>query len=175
MLSTAGFPSFQPARAVTPPAAATAASSSHLRRQLGGSAECRWICVQITTFEREGWLLVKDFIPRGYIVALQAEIERVIDGQARKLFAEGKITDLHEDKDYLTRTAAIWDECPEIWSPVYSGNHAGKAMFELLSCDEMLDIMEQLVGPEIVAAGIYRLRPKLPDRPEGIVPWHQVS
>ena len=114
---------------------------------------------------------MKDFIPHKYILALQEEIASVIDETARSLFAEGKITDLHEDKDYLHRTAAIWDECPEIWRPVFSGNHAGKAMFELLSCDEILDIMEQLVGPEIIAAGIYRLRPKLPDRPEGIVPW----
>ena len=118
---------------------------------------------------------MKDFIPHKYIIALQHEIAAVIDEQARKLLAEGKITQLHEDKDYLHRTAAIWEECREIWNPVYSGNHAGKAMFELLSCDEMLDIMEQLVGPEIIAAGIYRLRPKLPGRLEGIVPWHQVS
>lgn len=117
---------------------------------------------------------MKDFIPHKYITALQQEIADAIDKQARKLLAEGKITQLHEDKDYLHRTDAIWEECPEIWSPVYSGNHAGKAMFELLSCDEMLDIMEQLVGPEIIAAGIYRLRPKLPRRLEGIVPWHQV-
>ena len=130
---------------------------------------------QIATFEREGWLLVKDFIPHKDILALQEEIAGAIDDQARKLQKEGKITELHEDKDYLHRTAAIWDESPEIWNPVFSGNHAGKAMFELLSCSEILDIMEQLVGPEIIAAGIYRLRPKLPGRPEGIVPWHQVS
>ena len=43
-------------------------------------------------------------------------------------------------------------------------------MFELLRCSELLDIMEPRVGPEIIAAGIYRVRPKLPVRPEGIVP-----
>ena len=37
---------------------------------------------------------------------------------ARKLLAEGKITQLHEEKDVLHRCAAIWDECPEIWTPV---------------------------------------------------------
>lgn len=56
---------------------------------------------------------------------------------------------------------------------MHSGNHAGRALYELLACPQLLDIMEQLVGPEIIAAGIYRLRPKLPGRPEGIVPWHQ--
>ena len=46
-------------------------------------------------------------------------------------------------------------------------------MFELLSCPALLDVMEQLCGSEVIAAGIYRLRPKLPKRPEGIVPFHQ--
>eukprot|EP01048_Picozoa_sp_COSAG05_P026659 COSAG05_NODE_7392_length_818_cov_1.403338_1_plen_40_part_10 len=40
-------------------------------------------------------------------------------------------------------------------------------MFELLSCPALLDVMEQLCGSEVIAAGIYRLRPKLPKRPEG--------
>ena len=50
--------------------------------------------------------------------ALTEEIAASIDEQARKLLAEGKITQLHEEKDVLHRCAAIWDECPEIWTPV---------------------------------------------------------
>ena len=38
---------------------------------------------------------------------------------------------------------------------------------------ELLDAMGQLVGPEIVASSIYRLRPKLPFWEQGIVPVHQ--
>jgi phytanoyl-CoA hydroxylase len=128
---------------------------------------------ELDTFDEEGWLLAKNVIPHHYIRALQGEIDAAVDEQANKLFEEGKITELHADKGYLQRTSAIWAECPEIWNVVYSGNHAGKAMYQLLTCPELLDIMEQLVGPEIIAAGIYRLRPKLPKRPEGIVPWHQ--
>ena len=128
---------------------------------------------ELDSFDEEGWFLAKDVIPHHYIHALQDEIDAVIDAQANKLLEEGKITELHADKGYLERTAAIWAECPEIWNVVYSGNHAGKALYALLTCPELLDIMEQLVGPEIIAAGIYRLRPKLPKRPEGIVPWHQ--
>ena len=33
--------------------------------------------------------------------------------------------------------------------------------------------MEQLVGPEIIASSIYRLRPKLPFWEQGVVPVHQ--
>ena len=35
--------------------------------------------------------------------------------------------------------------------------------------------MEGLVGPEIVASSVYRLRPKVPGWPHGVVPWHQDS
>ena len=109
---------------------------------------------ELDSFDEEGRFLAKDVIPHHYIHALQDEIDAVIDEQANKLLDEGKITELHADKGYLERTAAIWAECPEIWNVVYSGNHAGKALYALLTCPELLDIMEQLVGPEIIAAGI---------------------
>jgi hypothetical protein len=46
---------------------------------------------EIDRFDREGWLLAKDVIPHHYVHALQAEIDDVIDQQAKKLFEEGKI------------------------------------------------------------------------------------
>jgi hypothetical protein len=51
---------------------------------------------------------------------------------------------------------------------------AGKAWFELCTCDPLLSIMEQLMhSTEIFLSGVYRLRPKLPARDNGVVPWHQ--
>lgn len=123
--------------------------------------------------EAEGWVLAKDIIPPAYIHALQREIDAVIDAKAAQLAAEGKLTDTHPDAGFLTRAAQIYQQTPEILTPVQGGNHAGQAMYELLTCPDLLDAMEQLVGPEIVASSIYRLRPKLPFWEQGIVPVHQ--
>lgn len=130
---------------------------------------------QLEHFHREGYLVAQKVIPERYIVDLQEEIDSVIDAEAKKLYAEGEITQLHEELGFLHRATELSKESAKVINPVYSGNHSGRAMFNLLTCPEILDIMEQLVGPEIIASSIYRLRPKLPDRPEGIVPWHQDS
>jgi len=37
----------------------------------------------------------------------------------------------------------------------------------------LLDVVESLVGPEMIAASAYRLRPKIPGY--GVIPWHQDS
>ena len=130
---------------------------------------------QLEHYHREGYLVATDVIPERYIHDLQEEISSVIDEQARKLYAEGEITELHEELGFLHRAAELSKESRNVIGPVNGGSLTRCAMFNLLTCPEILDIMEQFVGPEIIASGIYRIRPKLPDKPEGIVPWHQDS
>ena len=130
---------------------------------------------QLDHYHREGYLIAKNVIPSRYIHDLQDEINNVIDEQARRLHAEGEITELHEELGFLQRATELNKQSPKTIHPVYSGNHSGRAMFQLLTCPEILDIMEQLVGPEIITSSIYRLRPKMPDCPAGVVPWHQDS
>ena len=40
---------------------------------------------------------------------------------------------------------------------------------------KLLDLAESLLGPEIIASSVYRLRPKVPGFAHGVVPWHQDS
>ena len=130
---------------------------------------------QLDQFHRDGFLVARNVVPLAVIRDLQEEIDDVIDQQARMLYEGGEVTELHEGLDYLHRAAELFRQSPRILDPVDSGTHSGMAIFRLITCPEILDVMQQLVGPEIVASSIYRLRPKLPGRPEGVVPWHQDS
>lgn len=130
---------------------------------------------QVAFFKREGYLVAKNVIPRTVIENLQREISAVVDESARKLFAEGKITDLCENLDFLRRLDAIQKQCPEIMGPVSGGTHAGPALFAMMTNPQFLDAVESLVGPEIIASAVYRIRPKLPFDPAHEVPWHQDS
>lgn len=130
---------------------------------------------QVAFFRREGYLVAKGVIPRRVIENLQVEITGVIDETARKLLSEGKITDLCEELDFLHRLTALNKQCPEIMGPVMGGSHAGPALFALMTCPEFLDAVESLVGPEIVASAVYRIRPKVPFDEAHDVPWHQDS
>ena len=131
--------------------------------------------VQIEQFHREGFLIARNVVPREVIHALQNEIEATIDRQAQMLRDRGEITEMHEDADFLHRATLLHAQSPSILDPLAHGTHAGPAIFNLLTCPAVLDIMEQLLGPEILVSSIYRLRPKLPGLEEGVIPWHQDS
>ena len=139
---------------------------------------------QIAFFHREGFLVAKDVIPRGVIEAVAAEIDSLVDASADALHADGKIADKHSELGYLHRAEALYAQCPEINGMVSGGvgfpkpserrPTAGKAFFNLLTCDAILTIMEQLFdSSEVFVSGVYRLRCKLPGRDNGVVPWHQ--
>ena len=62
--------------------------------------------------------------------------------------------------------------CSRLAAPSERRPTAGKAFFELIACDAILTIMEQLFrSSEVFVSGVYRLRPKLPGRENGVVPW----
>jgi hypothetical protein len=48
-------------------------------------------------------------------------------------------------------------------------------MFDLIRHPSLLAAIESLVGPEIIASSVYRVRPKIPGKVRGVVPWHQDS
>jgi hypothetical protein len=48
-------------------------------------------------------------------------------------------------------------------------------MFGVIRHPRLLACVESLVGPEIVGSSVYRVRPKIPGMPHGVVPWHQDS
>ena len=115
-------------------------------------------------------------------VPAQDEIDALVDESADELHAEGKIDELHRDLGYLHRTAALYEQCPEIHGKVAGGvgfpapterrPTAGKAFFELMTAPSMLAMMQQVMhSTEVFVSGVYRLRPKLPDKDNGVVPW----
>jgi hypothetical protein len=128
---------------------------------------------QLEQFHEQGFLVVRDCVPLERLDELRADIEAAVDLRARDLAARGESSDLCEDLDWLRRATALYRQCPRILRPVTDGALASPGVFHLLTCPEILDGMEQLVGPEVVASSVYRIRPKLPEWAQGEVPWHQ--
>jgi hypothetical protein len=129
---------------------------------------------QVASFENHGYVHVPDAIGKDLLQPVRGVIDGGVDALARSLKSEGKIQDLHEDKGFATRLALI-----------YSGNAMGARNWddvvfspefhELLVSDSLLDLIEPLLGPEIVFTGSYHLRPKLPGSSLTAFPWHQDS
>jgi ectoine hydroxylase-related dioxygenase (phytanoyl-CoA dioxygenase family) len=134
---------------------------------------------QIEQFKAEGYLVVRGGLEGGDLDPVIAEYEAHIDKRARELKAEGKISQLHENEPFERRLACICREHNALYRELDIMHLRGKASFEFLRNENLLDIVEGIVGPEITCSPIQHIRPKLPAglTPEGgdphVAPWHQ--
>ncbi len=133
-------------------------------------------------FFQVGYVVVPHIYTQEEMEPLRSELSEIIHSTAARLHAEGKISDTHAEEGFYTRLTRLMDDHPELtWDYLRAiegkggGGHTGEAMFDLLTHKGLLDIMAQLVGEEIVASSVYRIRPKVPGLERGAVPWHQDS
>lgn len=139
----------------------------------------RLTSTQVEQFETNGYLVVEGGLTDADLNPVITEYEAYIDRRASELKAEGKITDLHEGAPFDERLALICRECNEIYPELDIMHFRGRSCFEFLGNENLLDIVEGIVGPEITCNPIQHVRPKLPTglSPSGsdphVVPWHQ--
>jgi hypothetical protein len=130
---------------------------------------------QVAGFHREGYLVVQDLLTREDLQPVIDEICEAVDQHASALVEEGVLSRTYAEEGFETRLTRITAETERLYWAISSGKLAGRGVFSLLSNAKVLDVAESLVGPEIVASSVYRLRPKVPGFAHGVVPWHQDS
>ncbi len=130
---------------------------------------------QLQHFDTEGYLIVEDLFNDDDLQPVIDDVSGEIDRLANELVASGDLSQTYAEKDFMSRLTAINEETDVILKAVISGQLATSGIFGLLTNPKLLDAVESLVGPEIIAASAYRLRPKLPYLDSGVVPWHQDS
>jgi phytanoyl-CoA hydroxylase len=137
---------------------------------------------QIDQFSTDGYLVVEDALTDADLDPVIREYEEKIDRRARELHAAGKLSRLYEEESFERRLACICRETMELYPEMDIMHHRGKAAFEFLRNERLLDLVECFVGPEITCSPIQHIRAKLPSvlAPEiagkgdtHIVPWHQ--
>jgi hypothetical protein len=137
---------------------------------------------QVQFFRDEGYLIVPDLWDPNELTPLREEMHRFISGTIDELAREGKLTNRHDDADFEHQLARIHADSPDNGRAVIralegiaGGGYTGRQMYELLRHPKLLAAIGSLVGPEIVASSVYRVRPKVPGKTLGVVPWHQDS
>ncbi|MDP8923324.1 MAG: phytanoyl-CoA dioxygenase family protein [Chloroflexota bacterium] len=146
-------------------------------------------------FEEEGYLVVEDVLdPREDLQPVFDEYDRVLDGIAASLLAEGAIRSAYKGLPFVDRLVAICAESgrnfpqhfdislPQKGVKYDTPMHHGPAVFNVLTNPKLLDVVESLVGPEIYSNPVQHIRTKLPARAvakgkrNGLitaVDWHQ--
>jgi phytanoyl-CoA hydroxylase len=124
-------------------------------------------------FLNEGYLILERYLSEADLRPVIDDLNARVDQFARRLLAEGKIRALYEEEGFETRLASIGRESPEAFHAINGTRWDGTALFRLITHPRLLDLAEDVVGPEVFCHTATRFRPKLPDADSIAVPWHQ--
>jgi phytanoyl-CoA hydroxylase len=129
---------------------------------------------QISFFKEEGYLLLDKLLPPAACQPLVDEFNAAIDQKARAAQAKGHLPDLFEGAPFKHRLARICEAMgtgKQFAGEILGKRHKTAGLFHLLTHPSLLDVVESLIGPEILVHPQFNLRAKMPGEVE--VEWHQ--
>lgn len=154
-------------------------------------------------FETEGFVLVRGLLaPERDIKPVLDEYAGVLDRLAHDLYEAGEIESLYEDLDFNERMIACYRDSgrvlaqhfdcslPQAGTTASSPIWVGPEVFNALRNETLLNVVEDLIGPEIFSNPVQHIRIKPPERvlptdrmdpktgskggfDAGVTPWHQ--
>ena len=127
---------------------------------------------QISSFHEDGYLRLENVLGTDDLQPVIDEYSDIIDRRAQKLYAEGKVSSLHEDEPFTRRLLLLAKEVPEVAGNLDIMQERGEATFNFLKNPKILDVAESLCGSEIVCNPIQHIRAVLPHRATGGSPTH---
>jgi phytanoyl-CoA hydroxylase len=130
---------------------------------------------QLKHFHDEGYLVVDKLFTDADLQPVIDEITADMDHRAKEQVAAGALSRDYAEEPFETRLTRISAETDKVAMAVWNGVLNGPAVFNLIRHNKLVDIAEQMCGPELIASSVYRLRPKIPNHVMGPVPWHQDS
>lgn len=129
---------------------------------------------QLEFFETNGYLVVGNvFNAERIINPVISEYETVLDGLIKTWITEGKLIPPPDDANFQDKLIHAYKNGCDYFQPLDislpTGDiepncpfHAGSAIFNLMTDDNLLDIVEQLIGSEITSNPIQHVRIKPP-------------
>ena len=113
-------------------------------------------------YKREGYVIIEGGLTDADLEPLIQGHIVIVDEMARQLREQGKIDDLHKDEPFETRLARLADACDEVDGCPDIGNTRRRGTFEFLRNDNLVDLIEAFIGPEISCNAVSHVRPKMP-------------
>lgn len=124
-------------------------------------------------FQEQGYLILRRLLEPEVVDGARAAMNRLVDRTAETLLAAGKIADPLVDEPFETRLLRLFqdrlDEAPKSFRPEL---HL-RELYPVFFHRRLLDLVEDVLGPEILLHPTYTARPKFPDAERHLVLWHQ--
>ena len=129
---------------------------------------------QLAVFKEEGYLLLEELLPEAAYHPLVEELNAVIDQKARQARDAGQLEDIFAEAPFERRLAQLCTALgtgKQLIGEVLGKQHKSAGLFHLLTHPSILDVVESVIGPEILVHPQFNLRAKMPGESEVI--WHQ--
>ncbi len=129
---------------------------------------------QIAFYKAEGYLLLDECLPVEAYQPLVDEFHAAIERRAREAQARGQLEDLFEDAPFDQRLAllcAAMGTDKRFVGEILGKDHKTAGLFYLLTHPAILNVVESIIGPEILVHPQFNVRAKMPGEAE--VAWHQ--
>ena len=128
----------------------------------------------LKSFHENGYIVVQDVLNKEEIIdPLKKEYSDLLDQLIQTWISEGKMPPPHDGSNFYEKlllaysSSCDWFQPMDISLPgdqikVDTPMHLSSAIFNLLTCPAILNIVEQLIGPEITSNPIQHIRLKPP-------------
>ncbi len=137
---------------------------------------------EIAQFNARGYVVRTGLLSQADLQPLKDALSDIVDRGATKLHEDGQLDDRYAQEGFETRLARIFEASEEAGQAIMGmimgrggGGFSGEAMLALLRSTNLVACISDLIGPDIVGASAYRIRPKIPEHTRTEVPWHQDS
>mmetsp|Transcript_27759 Transcript_27759/g.69249 ORF Transcript_27759/g.69249 Transcript_27759/m.69249 type:complete len:288 (-) Transcript_27759:704-1567(-) len=128
---------------------------------------------QLEQFFTDGFVILPDYITHEKLEACRGAMDAMVDTLADKLYKAGKISDRCEGYGFRDRLIHLDKAFPGAAVLIHKATRCPDA-FKAIWCDErLLNVVEQLIGPNIAGHPVWNLRSKIPQNEQLTVPWHQ--
>ena len=130
-------------------------------------------------FHNDGFLFARNVLPNESLQPLIDELTQKVDVGVQAAIKHGILdpSDTYEDAPFETRLGMVSSACSDpnwIWSNYFRDQKIRTAgMFTLRTAPALLDVVESLIGGEILAHPQFNFRAKLPNQDITVIPWHQ--
>ncbi|XP_071493910.1 phytanoyl-CoA dioxygenase domain-containing protein 1 homolog [Diadema antillarum] len=128
---------------------------------------------QLKQYFDEGFVVVPNFFKPEDLDPVREGVKYLVNQLVNKLYDAGKIKDKHEDVGLFQRFTLIEKQFPGAGVLMHKAGILPQSFRDLWSHDHLLNVMEQLIGPNIAGHPVWNLRVKTPQNEESVVPWHQ--
>lgn len=128
---------------------------------------------QIQQFQTQGYLVVPDLIPADVLERVRTEYASLLDTLYADWFAQDLVSTPPIDLDFWGKLLTAYQAGCDYFQPMdisLPGDrikadtpfHFGPAVFDMLTTGPLLDVIEQLIGPELTSNPIQHVRLKPP-------------